>query len=106
MTVGNNKIDSNYIKNALSCNPFEILNKILATDSGKIAYKRTAHVLKIALAVYIPLVILWLVTFIQFNYLALPGLLILLLSPFAFTKYVLIPLSENKRKEIEKEVRG
>ena len=100
------KIDSKYIKNALSCNPFEILKKILATDSGKIAYKRTAHVLKIALVVYIPLVILWLVTFIQFNYLALPGLLILLLSPFAFTKYVLIPLSENKRKEIEKEVRG
>lgn len=96
----------NYFKNALSCNPFEVFNRIMKTDSGKIAYKRTSHVLRISLSIYIPLICLSLFSIYKFNHWGLLVLLAVLLSAFPFAKYFLIPLSEKKKEEIEKSILG
>lgn len=94
-----------YLYKAFRSNPFEIFCKMMETDSGKIAYKRTGYVLKVSLSVYTPLVILYVILFAKYNYMALPLLLLVILSTFPFTKYIMIPLSENKRNDIEKSVR-
>lgn len=69
--------------------------RIMKTNSGKIAYNRTKYVLKISLLTYIPSIILCLYLFVKYNYMSLPIWLLIILSTFPFTKYVLIPLSEK-----------
>ena len=100
------KVDREYLSKAFSSNPFEIFNKIMETDSGKIAYKRTGHVLKVSLSIYIPLAILCVVLLAKYNYMALPVWLVVILSAFPFAKYVMLPLSEKKKDNIERSVIG
>ena len=99
-------MNKDYFKKVLESNPFDIFLRLLETDSGKIAAKRTSHVLKITLLIYIPLLIITFILFVKFNAYALLFLLLVFLSVFPYCKYVLIPLSEKKRAEIEKSVRG
>lgn len=99
------KIDKGYLVRAFCINPIDIFNRMMKTDSGKIAYKRTGYVLKVSLLVYIPLVILCVFLFARYNYIALPVWLLVILSAFPFAKYIMIPLSEKKRTNIEESVR-
>lgn len=87
------------------CNPIKIFCKIMKTDSGKIAYKRTEYVLKISLLIYIPLIAFCIFLFVKYNYMALPVWLLVILSAFPFAKYVMIPLSEKKKDSIEVSIR-
>ena len=99
------KIDKNYLLNAFSSDPIEIFIRMMETDSGKIAYKRTKHVLKVSFLIYTPLIILCVALFAKYNYMALPLWLLVILSTFPFAKYIMIPLSEKKRNDIENSIR-
>lgn len=80
--------------------------KMINTDSGKIACKRTEHVLEVTLSVYVPLVVLSVFLFIKYNYMALPVLLFVILSVIPFTKYIMIPLSKKGKKRIKSSVKN
>ena len=99
------KVNREYLSKVFSSNPFEIICRMMETDSGKIAYKRTGYVLKVSLSIYVPLAILCVVLFAKYNYIALPIWLVVILSAFPFAKYIMIPLSEKKRKIIEESIR-
>lgn len=100
------EVDREYLKNALTCNPLKIFNKMMETDSGKIAWLCTMYVLKITLIAYLPLAILCVALLVKFNYLALPLWLVVILSTFPFAKYVIIPLLEKEHDKIEQKIRG
>ena len=100
------KVDRECLSKAFNSSPFEIFSRMMETDSGKIAYKRTGHVLKVSLSIYVPLAIICAVLFAKYNYMALPVWLVVILSAFPFTKYIMIPLSEKKKDDIERSIIG
>lgn len=94
-----------HLYRAFKVNPFKVFCKIIKTDSGKIAYKRTKYVLKITLSVYIPIIILCTILIARQSYVGCLLLPLIILSAFPFAKYVLIPLSEKKRDSIVSSVK-
>ena len=86
-------------------NPIKTFKKIMKTASGKIARDRTCHVIKITLLVYLPLTILITLSIGYMHGFSLLLILLLLLSTFPFSKHIVIPLSEKRKKEIESKYR-
>ena len=100
------EVEKEYLRKALTSNPISIFNKMMRTDSGKIAWMRTKYVLRISLSIYIPLIILCIMLFIKYNYMALLIWLLTIISAFPFAKYIMIPLSENKKNDIRNYIKN